>query len=100
MVPHETVESRIVEALDLANEGERTCAIMGVPDEAKGEVLVLLTTREIDSADLRKKLNEAGVPNLWVPKTIKKIEAIPGLASGKLDLQKCKELAAGETASG
>ncbi len=94
MVPHETVESRIVEALDLANEGERTCAIMGIPDEAKGEVLVLLTTRDIDGGDLRKKLNEAGVPNLWVPKTIRKIEAIPVLASGKLDLQKCKELAA------
>ena len=95
MVPHETVESHIVEALDLANEGERTCAIMGIPDEAKGEALVLLTTREIDGGDLRKKLNEAGVPNLWVPKTIKKIDAIPVLASGKLDLQKCKELAAG-----
>ena len=95
MVPHETVESRIVEALDLANEGERTCAIMGVPDESKGEALVLLTTREIDGGDLRKKLNEAGVPNLWVPKTIKKIEAIPVLASGKLDLQRCKEMAQG-----
>ena len=93
MVPHETVESRIVEALDLANEGERTCAVMGVPDEAKGEALVLLTTREIDSGELRKKLNEAGVPNLWVPKTIKRIDAIPVLASGKLDLQKCKEMA-------
>ncbi len=95
MVPHETVESRIVEALNLANEGERTCAIMGVPDEAKGEALVLLTTREIDGGDLRKMLNDAGVPNLWVPKTIRKIEAIPVLASGKLDLQKCKEIAAG-----
>ena len=95
MVPHETVESRIVEALDLANEGERTCAIMGVPDETKGEALVLLSTREVDAGALRKKLNDAGVPNLWVPKTIKIIDAIPVLASGKLDLQKCKDLAAG-----
>jgi acyl-[acyl-carrier-protein]-phospholipid O-acyltransferase/long-chain-fatty-acid--[acyl-carrier-protein] ligase len=93
MVPHETVESRIVEALDLANEGERTCAVMGVPDETKGEALVLLTTRDIDANELRKKLNDAGVPNLWVPKLVRRIEAIPVLASGKLDLQKCKELA-------
>jgi acyl-[acyl-carrier-protein]-phospholipid O-acyltransferase/long-chain-fatty-acid--[acyl-carrier-protein] ligase len=92
MVPHETVESRIVEALDLANEGERTCAVMGVPDETKGEALVLLTTREIESGELRKKLTDAGLPNLWIPKTIKKIETLPVLASGKLDLQKCKEL--------
>ena len=54
---------------------------------------MLLTTREIDNSELRKKLNEAGVPNLWVPKTIKRIAAIPVLASGKLDLQKCKEMA-------
>ena len=46
-----------------------------------------------NEGDLRKKLNDTGVPNLWVPKTIRKIEAIPVLASGKLDLQKCKELA-------
>ena len=94
MVPHETVESRIVEVLDLAGEDERTCAIMGVPDETKGEALVLLTTRDFDATELRKKLNEAGVPNLWVPKTIRRIDAMPVLASGKLDLQKCKELAA------
>ena len=91
MVPHETVESQIVEALGLAGESERTCAIVGVPDEAKGEALVLLTTRDLDSAELRKKLQEAGLPNLWIPRTIKRIEKIPVLASGKLDLQGCKQ---------
>ena len=53
MVPHETVETRIVEAFNLAGEGERTCAITAIPDEAKGEALVLLTTREIDPSELR-----------------------------------------------
>jgi acyl-[acyl-carrier-protein]-phospholipid O-acyltransferase/long-chain-fatty-acid--[acyl-carrier-protein] ligase len=76
MVPHETVESRIVEVLGLAGESERTCAIVGVADEAKGEALVLLTTREVDNAELRSKLQEAGLPNLWIPRTIKRIEAI------------------------
>jgi acyl-[acyl-carrier-protein]-phospholipid O-acyltransferase/long-chain-fatty-acid--[acyl-carrier-protein] ligase len=93
MVPHETVESRIVETFDLAAVGERTCAITAIPDEAKGEALVLLTTREIDSADLRKKLSEAGLPNLWIPKIVKRVEAVPMLSTGKLDLQRCKELA-------
>jgi acyl-[acyl-carrier-protein]-phospholipid O-acyltransferase/long-chain-fatty-acid--[acyl-carrier-protein] ligase len=95
MVPHETVESRIVEALALSNEGERACVITAIPDEAKGEALVLLTTQEINSADLRKKLSEAGLPNLWIPKIVKRIEAMPVLGTGKLDLQKCKEIAAG-----
>jgi acyl-[acyl-carrier-protein]-phospholipid O-acyltransferase/long-chain-fatty-acid--[acyl-carrier-protein] ligase len=92
MVPHETVEVRIVEALDLPRD-ERSIAVAGIPDESKGEALVLLATRDIDSRELREKLSAAGVPNLWIPKTIKKIEAIPVLASGKLDLARCKELA-------
>ncbi|MEQ1862527.1 MAG: AMP-binding protein, partial [Chthoniobacteraceae bacterium] len=92
MVPHETVEQRIIELLELPRD-ERTIAIAGVPDEAKGEALVVLTTRELDARELREKLAAAGVPNLWIPKIIKRIEAIPHLASGKLDLARCKELA-------
>jgi len=92
MVPHETVESKIAEALALPKD-ERVIAIAGIPDEAKGEALVLLAARDIDSAELRKKLSEAGVPNLWIPRIVKRVEAIPILASGKLDLQRCKEFA-------
>ena len=92
MVPHETVESKIGEALALPKD-ERVIAIAAIPDEAKGEALVLLTARDLDTAELRKKLNEAGVPNLWIPKIIKRVDAVPILASGKLDLARCKELA-------
>ena len=95
MVPHETVETRIVETLGLGGESERTCALTAVPDEAKGEALVLLTTRDFDQADLRKRLSEAGTPNLWIPRIIKKVDAIPVLGTGKLDLKSCKELAQG-----
>ncbi len=94
MVPHETVETRIVEVLGLGGEHERTCAVSAVPDEAKGEALVLLTTRDFDHADLKKKLADAGLPNLWIPRVVKKVEAIPVLGTGKLDLKRCKELAA------
>jgi len=95
MVPHETVETRIVELLGLGGESERTCAIAAVPDEAKGEALVLLTTRDFDQAELRKKLADTGTPNLWIPRVVKKVEAIPVLGTGKLDLKRCKELALG-----
>jgi hypothetical protein len=30
---------------------------------------------------------------LWIPKRVQRIESIPVLASGKLDLKKCQELA-------
>ncbi len=94
MVPHETVESRIIEALALHQESERVIALTAIPDEAKGEALVLLTARDLDATELRKKLADAGLPNLWIPRILKRVDAIPMLGSGKLDLKRCKELAA------
>jgi acyl-[acyl-carrier-protein]-phospholipid O-acyltransferase/long-chain-fatty-acid--[acyl-carrier-protein] ligase len=92
MVPHEAVETKIVDLLDLSGKDERMIAILGVPDETKGEALVLLSAVDVDLAQLRDKLRNAGVPNLWIPKQVQRVESIPVLASGKLDLKKCKEL--------
>jgi acyl-[acyl-carrier-protein]-phospholipid O-acyltransferase / long-chain-fatty-acid--[acyl-carrier-protein] ligase len=94
MVPHETVEQKILAALELGNEGERAIAIASVSDPARGEALVLLSTIEIDLRKLRARLNEAGVPNLWIPKIVRRVEQIPVLATGKLDLRRCAEFAA------
>jgi acyl-[acyl-carrier-protein]-phospholipid O-acyltransferase/long-chain-fatty-acid--[acyl-carrier-protein] ligase len=95
MVPHEVVEQKILAALALGHEGDRAIAVAGAPDETKGEQLVILSTVEIDLAELRAKLSAAGLPNLWIPKLVRPVEAIPVLATGKLDLRKCNELAAG-----
>src|SRR5436189_3749403 len=94
MVPHETIESKIVDLLGLSGRDERPIAIVGVQDEAKGEALVLLSAVDLDLAELRSKLHEAGVPNLWIPKQVQRVEAIPVLASGKLDLKNCQGLVA------
>jgi acyl-[acyl-carrier-protein]-phospholipid O-acyltransferase / long-chain-fatty-acid--[acyl-carrier-protein] ligase len=93
MVPHEAIESKIVDLLGLSGRDERPIAIMGVQDEAKGEALVLLSAVDLDFGELRSKLHDTGVPNLWIPKQVERVESIPVLASGKLDLKKCKELA-------
>lgn len=98
MVPHETVEAAINKALGLDNETERRIAIVGIPDEQKGEAIVLLSTLEStstdqDSIDLRYKLLDQGLPSLWCPKTILPVKEIPVLASGKLDIKGCEELA-------
>src|SRR6266403_774551 len=92
MVPHESIEQKIIELLGLSGRDERPIAVVGVQDEAKGEALVLLSAVDIDGSELRKKLQEAGVPNLWIPKHIQRIGEIPVLASGTLDLKKCREL--------
>jgi acyl-[acyl-carrier-protein]-phospholipid O-acyltransferase/long-chain-fatty-acid--[acyl-carrier-protein] ligase len=93
MVPHETIEQQIIAALTTEEHSERFLAIMGVADEAKGEALVMLSSIEVDLPALRAKLASSGVPNLWIPKTVRRVEAIPVLASGKLDLAGCKKLA-------
>ena len=54
MVPHETIEAKIVEGFGLKMEEERVIAIVGVPDEAKGEALVLLTTRDLSPEKIRE----------------------------------------------
>ena len=93
MVPHETIEQQIIAVLTTEEHTERFLAIMGVADPAKGEALVMLSSIEIDLPALRAKLTSSGVPNLWIPKTVRRVEAIPVLASGKLDLAGCKKLA-------
>ena len=93
MVPHETVEDLINKALGHA-EDERRIAIVGVPDEAKGEALILLSSNpDIDLQDLRTKLTAEGIPALWIPKKIIDVAEIPILASGKLDIKGCESLA-------
>jgi acyl-[acyl-carrier-protein]-phospholipid O-acyltransferase/long-chain-fatty-acid--[acyl-carrier-protein] ligase len=96
MVPHESLEQKITGALGLDGQAERNIAVVGVTDASKGEAVILLTAVEVDLASLRDKLRQVGVPNLWIPKTVRRVESIPLLASGKLDLAKCKELAAGQ----
>src|SRR5207249_2539334 len=61
MVPHEAIEQKIIDLLQFSGRDERPLAIVGVQDEAKGEALVLLSAVDIDLADLRKKLQDAGV---------------------------------------
>lgn len=100
MVPHESVETKIQEALGLPTDGERAVVVVGVPDEAKGEALVLLSTVDVDLAALRPRLAADGVPNLWVPKTVRRVESLPVLGTGKLDLGGCRRLALEEKATG
>lgn len=98
MVPHETVEAAITKVLGLDQETERKIAVVGIPDVQKGEAIALLTTvcgetLEQECIDLRYKLMDAGLPSLWCPKTFIPTEEIPILASGKLDIKACQQLA-------
>lgn len=93
MVPHGTVEQALFAAYDLMDSETPLLAIGSRPDEAKGETLVLLSAIDIELSDVKAKLAAAGYPNLWAPKVIKRVEKIPTLATGKLDLRSIKALA-------
>jgi acyl-[acyl-carrier-protein]-phospholipid O-acyltransferase / long-chain-fatty-acid--[acyl-carrier-protein] ligase len=98
MVPHETVEAHINRALGLEGESERKIAVVGVPDNDKGEALVLISTVAGESykqelINLRYTLLEQGVPALWIPKRVVSVPSIPILQSGKLDIKTCERLA-------
>lgn len=85
MVPHIRVEEAIHKVL---NSSEQVAVVASVPDEKKGEKLVVLYTKDIDIPALVNGLKNDGLPNLWIPETgmFLKVDAIPILGSGKLDL--------------
>lgn len=97
MVPHEGVEDALNKALGLTEESERRIAVVGLPDEQKGEAIALISTLHQDMLEqeclaLRYQLMDNGVPSLWCPKVIIPAEEIPVLASGKLDIKACEEI--------
>ena len=92
MVPHSGVEEAIVRVLGLQDSELPLVAIGSKVDPAKGEALVLLSAVDIDVPQLRRLLSEAGFPNLWIPKHIMRVDAIPLLGTGKLDLGKIHKI--------
>ncbi|HUJ10960.1 MAG TPA: AMP-binding protein, partial [Verrucomicrobiae bacterium] len=93
MVPHIKIEDKLHE---LAEETEQTFAVIGVPDEKKGEHLVVLHTLGDDKLKpVLEKLAGSDLPNLWKPRPDQffRIDVLPRLGTGKLDLQKLREMA-------
>jgi acyl-[acyl-carrier-protein]-phospholipid O-acyltransferase / long-chain-fatty-acid--[acyl-carrier-protein] ligase len=93
MVPHGTVEQKLIEAFGWDQLESPAVFVTGVPDPTKGEALVMLTTHEVTAEQVRTKLSALGVPNLWTPKIIHRVEQVPMLGTGKTDLKRCRELA-------
>jgi acyl-[acyl-carrier-protein]-phospholipid O-acyltransferase/long-chain-fatty-acid--[acyl-carrier-protein] ligase len=94
MVPHGRVEEALHEA---AGVTEQTFAVCGVPDEKKGERLVVLTTHDPTKLPaVLERLATMGLPNLFLPKkdAFVQVEKIPVLGTGKLDLRAVKRIAA------
>lgn len=93
MVPHGTIEQKILDVFGWEQTDGAQIMVTAVPDPTKGESLVVLTTRELSVEELRTRLLAAGLPTLWIPKIVRRVEKIPILGTGKLDLKGCREMA-------
>ena len=95
MVPHGNVEETLN---DLADQEEQVFAVTGVPDDRKGERLVVMHTASDELLDeVLTKLSDASIPNLWKPKRGQFVstDKLPYLGSGKLDLKELQRIANG-----
>jgi acyl-[acyl-carrier-protein]-phospholipid O-acyltransferase/long-chain-fatty-acid--[acyl-carrier-protein] ligase len=92
MVPHGAVEDALHAGLGQTG----VVAVTGVPDEKRGEKLVVVYAREAGDAEkLHRLMSETDLPNLWKPgrDCYVAVDALPILGTGKLDLRGVKEAA-------
>ena len=97
MVPHGRVEEALQQA---AGSDLQVFAVSSVPDEKKGERLAILyTLKEEDLPGIIKNLSDSGLPNLFLPKQDQfiKVDELPLLGTGKLDLREVKRIAEEKT---
>ena len=93
MVPHIKIEEVLHHVAGLT---EQSFAVTGLPDEKKGErIVVLHTLKDEVIENVVAGLTGEEIPNLWKPRKDQffKVEELPYLGSGKLDLKRIKILA-------
>ncbi|MHC4616504.1 MAG: acyl-[ACP]--phospholipid O-acyltransferase [Planctomycetota bacterium] len=94
MIPHAAVEQAYLDAL---GTDEQVVAVTSVPGLKKSEDLVVLYLERAGDADkLHRIISESSLPNIFKPRRDNyiKIESMPVLGSGKLDVMRLREIAA------
>jgi acyl-[acyl-carrier-protein]-phospholipid O-acyltransferase/long-chain-fatty-acid--[acyl-carrier-protein] ligase len=93
MVPHIKIEEKLHELLEADGQ---VLAVTAIPDEKKGERLVVVHTLKEDVLkDCLEKLSKSDLPALWKPRPDQfiHVEQLPYLGTGKLDLRRLREIA-------
>ena len=92
MVPHGVIEDELHSRLEQTG----VVAVTAVPDEKKGEKLVVVYAGDATDAEtLQRHMSESTLPNLWKPgrECYVEVAALPILGTGKLDLKGLREIA-------
>ena len=90
MISLTTVEEEI---LDACNIDDLEIAATCLPDQRKGEKIVLLSTNKLEKSELKKILSDAKINPLYHPASILVVDEIPKLGSGKTDFGATKKIA-------
>jgi acyl-[acyl-carrier-protein]-phospholipid O-acyltransferase/long-chain-fatty-acid--[acyl-carrier-protein] ligase len=94
MIPHERIEEIV---RDATGADEHALAVTGVPDRRRGERLVVLYADlgGKSAEDVTRNLIARSIPKLWIPDVgdYIKVEVIPRLGNGKIDLGKLRQIA-------
>ena len=90
MISLTTVEEEILDAL---NTNDLEIAATCLPDQRKGEKIVLLATNNLDESHFKKLLLDAKVNPLFHPAQVILVDEIPKLGSGKTDFGETKKIA-------
>jgi len=96
----EMVSLSVVETMASALWPQAMSVAVSIPDERKGERIVLLTTqKDADRAAMQRQAKATGAAELAVPADIRVVDKVPLLGSGKTDYVAAtalaKEMAAG-----
>jgi acyl-[acyl-carrier-protein]-phospholipid O-acyltransferase/long-chain-fatty-acid--[acyl-carrier-protein] ligase len=95
MVPHIKIEDKLHE---LAGVTEQVFAVTSLPDEKKGERIVVVCTLPMEKlSPVLEKFSQCDLPPLWKPRPNQffHVDALPVLGTGKIDLRGVKALALG-----
>jgi len=95
MVPHIQIEEAIIEIVG-ESEDVLNVGVTSVPDEKKGERIIVLHTKlNKTPSEIVKGLSAKGLPNLFLPSedSFIQVDVIPLLGTGKLDLRGLQQLA-------
>jgi acyl-[acyl-carrier-protein]-phospholipid O-acyltransferase/long-chain-fatty-acid--[acyl-carrier-protein] ligase len=92
MVPHLKIEEAMLRIPGIA-----AAAVVAVPDADRGERLygLYVADEATGPEQVWQGLSESALPKLWIPKQrdLRRIDELPTLGTGKIDLRRLKETA-------
>lgn len=91
MISLSEVETTVVDALLQSGAEERDVIAANIPDDKKGETIILVVDKPLELSALRQALLEYGCNPLLIPSDVVTLAVLPTLGSGKVDFTQAKQ---------